>query len=559
MGSFQQVVMGGICLVAAFWFGSYINEQPGAQQNLLQRFSNATVGNGTSHSQVPSQLVAKPQGGLLSSFLDTPAKPRPVTLSDLKARSTSELNKVVSQNPGTHFVATQELRLPEGIKNSATEVVSNFVKSPLPDFDDTPSFVPNNLSNRFVPNNHSDRIVTTNTDSDQQRLEIVPDFSTLAQDFKREQAAQFQRNDQLSQTPAVTEQLGSMLPVPKLDDFSRASFGQPLQQPNRDWNAVKQGVLSVEEKLQQFHKAHPVAEKFEPLRSEPLRSAESRFPVAATTTSGRFIPESRPARQEIERQEFERQEVERLELSLQEYERQELERQEAQRQEFRRRRPQAFVPDTSWQNAERPIPRNQLRTESQLDNREQTRRRRFERAHSPATSESFTQRQERWNVFGDRTQESKNTFEARDHQDDRYVQSQSAAEVRPAAAVNSIPEASRVRSLYNIPMENEARFPERNTTRQQDAFSNQNATQRPAQRQRIPSASLVRENGPEVVRYGDFETYVTESGDTLQTISKSFFGTPEYYFDLYLANRNVLVNPATVPAGVELRIPRMGE
>ena len=108
-------------------------------------------------------------------------------------------------------------------------------------------------------------------------------------------------------------------------------------------------------------------------------------------------------------------------------------------------------------------------------------------------------------------------------------------------------------------MEDEARFPQRNTARQQDEFINQNTSQTPVQRQRIPSASLVRETGPEVIRYGDFETYVTESGDTLQTISKSFFGTPEYYFDLYLANRNLLANPATVPVGVELRIPRMGE
>ena len=62
-----------------------------------------------------------------------------------------------------------------------------------------------------------------------------------------------------------------------------------------------------------------------------------------------------------------------------------------------------------------------------------------------------------------------------------------------------------------------------------------------------------------MIRYGDFKTYVTERGDTLQTISESFFGTPEYYFDLYLANRNILVNPATVPTGVELRIPRIDE
>jgi len=97
------------------------------------------------------------------------------------------------------------------------------------------------------------------------------------------------------------------------------------------------------------------------------------------------------------------------------------------------------------------------------------------------------------------------------------------------------------------------------TARQQDTFGNQKTAQSPTQRQRPSSASLANDVGPEVIRYGDFKTYVTKGGDTLQTISESFFGTPEFYFDLYLANRNVLVNPATVPTGVELRIPHMGE
>jgi len=345
----------------------------------------------------------------------------------------------------------------------------------------------------------------------------VPDFSTLAEDFKREQAAQFQRQDHVYQTPAVSEQHGSMLPVPKLDDFSRASFGQPLKQPNRDWNAVKQGVVSVEEKLKQFHNAHPVAEEFEPLRPEPLRAAVSRFPEAVTNTSGRFIPEARFTREQIERQEIERQEVERLEMSLQEYERQELERQEIQRQEFRKRRPQEFVPDSSWQNAERPIPRNQLRTQLRTENqwtgRDQARGRRFEPAYPPAPSESFAQRQDRWNVFGDRTRESQSASDTWDRGDDRSAQSRSAAQVQPAA-VNSIPEESRVRSLYRMQMEDEARFPERSTARRQDAFANQNTSQRPVQRQRTPSAPLAKDTEPEVIQYGRFLNRFLERQNT---------------------------------------------
>ena len=516
MGSFQQVVMGGICLVAVFWFGAYINEQPAALQQPLASFFEATVGTGTGQLQPQSQLAAKPQGGLLSSFLDTPAKPRPVTLSDLKSRSTSGTSNVVSQNQETPYVTAHEaheLRLPEPTNDSITEVVSDFVKPPSPSFNSDPSFL-------------------ANDQNDQHRLEIVPNFSTLAEDFKRDQVAQYQRNDRLVETSAVSGQPGSMLPVPKLDDFSRGSFGEQVNQPNRDWNAVRQGVLSVGEKLKQFHIAHPVAEKFEPLRSEPLRSAESR------------------------QQEIDRQEVEQLELSLREYERQELERQELQRQEFIKRRSQAFVPNSSGDRSGRStpnaIPRNQLRSESQFSGGGQSQRKRFEQSLRPASPESLAQRQERWKVFGDRTREPG----VREDAGDRFARS-SAAQVR-SEETSSIPEASRVRSLYDMNLEAGGGPPQR-AARQQDAFASQKPSRSPTQRQRIPSASLTNDAGPEVIRYRDFKTYVTESGDTLQTISESFFGTPEYYFDLYLANRNVLVNPATVPAGVELRIPRMGE
>ena len=110
-----------------------------------------------------------------------------------------------------------------------------------------------------------------------------------------------------------------------------------------------------------------------------------------------------------------------------------------------------------------------------------------------------------------------------------------------------------------MPLDEEVRLPQRTPARQ-EVTTNRNVSQSQSRQQRVNAATpLANDTGPEVIRYGDFKTYRTESGDTLQTISESFFGTPEYYFDLYLANRNVLANPATVPTGVELRIPHMGE
>jgi len=539
MGSFQQVVMGGICLVAAFWFGSYINEQPDALQQPLQGIKNAFVNAGNSRFQVPPQLAEKPQSGLLSSFVDAPAKPHSITLSDLKSRSTFTPSNVVAQNSPAPLPVSQGQRSVEQLIDSTTEVVSDFVNPPTPDFRGDPSFTSNNYNAQAVSNtqiNQQPLEINYTQPRDQQRLEIVPDFSTLAENFKREQAEQFQRNRQLVATPAAAEQPSSMLPVPKLDDFSRTSFGNSTAQPNRDWNAVRQGVMSVQEKLKQFHNAHPVAEEF-----EPLRAVDPGFPVAATTTSGRFIPAVRSASDEADRLE-----AEQLEASLQEYERQELARQEAQRQEFLRRRPQADVP------------RNQLRTEGQFRGRDRASEQRFETSYGSADPESFAQRQERWKVFGDRTQASQNELAAPQRVQERSAPPRPRAQ-RRTADVSSIPEESRVRSLYNMPLDEEVRLPQRTPARQ-EVTTNRNVSQSQSRQQRVNAATpLANDTGPEVIRYGDFKTYRTESGDTLQTISESFFGTPEYYFDLYLANRNVLANPATVPTGVELRIPHMGE
>ena len=56
-----------------------------------------------------------------------------------------------------------------------------------------------------------------------------------------------------------------------------------------------------------------------------------------------------------------------------------------------------------------------------------------------------------------------------------------------------------------------------------------------------------------------FLSYKTVFGDTLHSISSHFFGKPDYYLDIYLANKDQLVNPATVPANITLRIPVMDE
>ena len=52
-----------------------------------------------------------------------------------------------------------------------------------------------------------------------------------------------------------------------------------------------------------------------------------------------------------------------------------------------------------------------------------------------------------------------------------------------------------------------------------------------------------------------FVDHVVQSGETLQSISTRYFGKPDFYLDIYLANRNKLRSPAVVPAGITVRVP----
>jgi nucleoid-associated protein YgaU len=53
-----------------------------------------------------------------------------------------------------------------------------------------------------------------------------------------------------------------------------------------------------------------------------------------------------------------------------------------------------------------------------------------------------------------------------------------------------------------------------------------------------------------------FSLHTTQSGDTLQSLSTEYYGKPDFYLDIYLANQRTLRNPAVIPAGIQLRIPQ---
>lgn len=65
-----------------------------------------------------------------------------------------------------------------------------------------------------------------------------------------------------------------------------------------------------------------------------------------------------------------------------------------------------------------------------------------------------------------------------------------------------------------------------------------------------PSASATRDSEKSTIRL-----YRVQRGDTLRSISKAFYGSEDFWTDLYQANRMVLDAPDRVSLGTILHIP----
>ncbi len=55
------------------------------------------------------------------------------------------------------------------------------------------------------------------------------------------------------------------------------------------------------------------------------------------------------------------------------------------------------------------------------------------------------------------------------------------------------------------------------------------------------------------------ESYTVQKGDTLQKISKKFYGTTQNWHKIYKANKDVLKSPNTIRPGQTLRIPSLAK
>ena len=91
-----------------------------------------------------------------------------------------------------------------------------------------------------------------------------------------------------------------------------------------------------------------------------------------------------------------------------------------------------------------------------------------------------------------------------------------------------------------------------------DLIASQNArppqTQQMARPQPQPQPQATN-TPPPVVRHDVARTYTVQAGDTLSSISRKFYGSPNRWKDIYNANRDVLPNPQSLKLGQSLKIP----
>ena len=59
--------------------------------------------------------------------------------------------------------------------------------------------------------------------------------------------------------------------------------------------------------------------------------------------------------------------------------------------------------------------------------------------------------------------------------------------------------------------------------------------------------------------YDNFKEHIVQENESLQSISSDYFGKPDFYLDIYLANRENLRSPVGIKPGTKLKIPTINQ
>ena len=549
MGSFQQIVMGIGCLIAAFWFGSLLQDRPVGQNQTVALLPDGTID--------PTQANAQPTlleqtKGFVSSLFDSPSKPKPITVNDLRQRS---LTAVPNEDPIVNSEGSFQSQL--GTPHApALPALKTNVRQDLQASSD--GMINGSGVQRLVGSFASDQSMLEPVQNIAepvqnvvvQRVAIVPDFSSLAEEVNR--GLSF--NDAQTSGSVTSQQSVELIPVPK---FSDVAIAKPDRTLDADWERVRQQVATAERRLSSYRDemtkpipkiANSVTEQTNKFWDRQQSEARRQQSTLASVDRGfererRLKPESYTDKQN-------RWDVfpanNRQSIEVQQYEVQQ-ERQQPQPPQRR-----------DYQDRQQPVGDLQARV-SQPRFDDQQARRRNGRVEIVEVDRGFVTP----DLPPSRSVQPMES-RVRSLNDDRSVVGYS-----PSASSNSSGDGRwRNGQGERVAMQRPQgeyiaqRSEVRNDLRpafNRDAGSNPEFVSPPEYRQ--PAQASQGTSRSEIVEaakmtYGSFREYETRSGDTLQTISKEFYGSADYYYDLYLANRTLLSNPATVPPGMTLKIPR---
>ncbi len=485
--------MGVGCLVAAFWFGAYLQDRPVGQNQTVALLPDGTIDPNASIAN--PNLLEKTQG-FLSSLFESPAKEKPITVNQLRARSQTEIPNVrpldllVSAGGDRVQISDSENENLQRLTGASQAVVqqSQLVEG----FRSSPATRSQHQNGRPAG----------------PKVAIVPDFSTLAEEVNR--GLSFSAGSPDSAVPD-TRKL-ELIPVPTFSDVDVNSTA-PLAE-DTDWESIRSQVAAAESRLENYRQqiTQPIPEIVDSVkqrtgefwnRQQAQSHRQSAISDLATSTP------LNPAREQ-------------------------------------RLKPESWTEkqkrwDVFSQNRSTPLEDRAPNASS--SNRSQG----SQQQRQPEIVEvdrGFVSR--RSQVAGDAS------ARVRSLNDDRFKGAPfSSADNRNA--FTAAQQFGAVREGRRSEIQNELRPQYNPNPGSQPEFVSPPDYGQFAPKTNTGASEIVE---AATVTYGSFRQYETLPNDTLQTISTKFYGTADYYFDLYLANRDLLSNPATVPQGVTIKIPK---
>ena len=522
MGSFQQITMGVICLVAAFWFGAYLQDRPAGQNQTAKLLPDGTID--PNQPVAGSNFLASTKG-FLSSMFESPAKKKPITVDDLRQRSQIEA-------PNAPSLEALHKRDQFGNPSSPSLVNENLLKL-TGDALETP--VEQRFVGSFASNPTSESPIQPITPPSQAKVAIVPDFSSLAEEVNRGLSFNNAPTPQPLKRPDNTE----LIPVPKFSDVQTRK-PKPLV-ADADWEAVRQQVAAAESRLEDYR--HQMTEPIPEIADSVTQHTQEFWDRKQT--------KARRQRTQLVRSD-----------SLQRSEINPTNRLSSTRQS--RLKPETFVDKQKRWDVFSPNEKtlNQTAMNQSIATQPETIQNTAARNYQPpsqpmrSTQPSIVEVDRGFSVAdrGFVSQQSQpagnSSARVRSLNDDRNSGIDSSPYVQPqqnrvASQPQMIRQPADVRNQLRPEFDpNPGSGPEFVSPPDHGQFQTQ------------PSSSPSEIVQAAKVAYGSFSEYKTQSEDTLQNISQRFYGSPDYYFDLYLANRDLLSNPATVPAGLTIKIPK---